>query len=168
MVGIYKSVFLISVFLVLSLFFYSLFYVHVHIHTPFILPRVLSFLYRQHTTTYTRYRAMTLSKTLNIAFAGLGAMGFGMASHLVKEGHNVTGYDVYEPSLEKFRAVGGLVSLSPKEAARGNEYFICMVTNSQQAESVLFDSVNGAVQGMSMHSSKGDYGCSRDLNYNTI
>lgn len=94
---------------------------------------------------------MASCKALNIAFAGLGAMGFGMASHLVKEGHNVTGYDVYEPSLEKFRAVGGRVSSSPKEVAGGNEYFICMVANSQQAESVLFDSANGAIQGMNMH-----------------
>lgn len=103
---------------------------------------------------------MASCKALNIAFAGLGAMGFGMASHLVGEGHNVTGYDVYEPSLEKFRAVGGLVSSSPKEAAKGNKYFVCMVTNSQQAESVLFDAVNGAVQGMSVHSLRDD--CDRD------
>ncbi|OBT93714.1 hypothetical protein VE01_08150 [Pseudogymnoascus verrucosus] len=95
---------------------------------------------------------MASSSALNIAFAGLGAMGLGMASHLVSEGHNVTGYDVYEPSLEKFRAVGGGVSSSPKEAARGNQYLICMVTNSQQAESVLFDSANGAVQALPTNS----------------
>lgn len=104
---------------------------------------------------------MASCNALNIAFAGLGAMGFGMASHLVAEGHNVTGYDVYEPSLEKFRAVGGRVSSSPREAAGGNKYFICMVANSQQAESVLFDSANGAVQGMSIHSSRKDCGYSR-------
>ncbi|OBT54587.1 hypothetical protein VE04_04041 [Pseudogymnoascus sp. 24MN13] len=95
---------------------------------------------------------MASSSALNIAFAGLGAMGLGMASHLVSEGHNVTGYDVYEPSLEKFRGVGGGVSSSPKEAARGNQYLICMVTNSQQAESVLFDSANGAVQALPTNS----------------
>ncbi|OBT90047.1 hypothetical protein VE02_02494 [Pseudogymnoascus sp. 03VT05] len=95
---------------------------------------------------------MASSNALNIAFAGLGAMGLGMASHLVAEGHNVTGYDVYEPSLEKFRAAGGGVSSSPKEAARGNNYLVCMVTNSQQAESVLFDSANGAVQALPTNS----------------
>jgi 3-hydroxyisobutyrate dehydrogenase-like beta-hydroxyacid dehydrogenase len=94
---------------------------------------------------------MASSSTFNIAFAGLGAMGFGMASHLVKEGHNVTGFDVYEPSLAKFREAGGRTSSSPKEAAKGNEYFICMVANSQQAESVLFDLETGAVQGMNTH-----------------
>lgn len=33
-------------------------------------------------------------KVDSVAFIGLGAMGFGMASHLVKEGFTVRGYDV--------------------------------------------------------------------------
>jgi 3-hydroxyisobutyrate dehydrogenase-like beta-hydroxyacid dehydrogenase len=89
-----------------------------------------------------------MASPLNIAFAGLGAMGFGMASHLVKLGCNVTGYDVCEPSLAKFREVGGRTASSPRQAAQGSEFLICMVANAQQAESVLFDSDNGAVQGM--------------------
>jgi 3-hydroxyisobutyrate dehydrogenase len=88
-----------------------------------------------------------MTSPLNIAFAGLGAMGFGMASHLLKLGHNVTGYDVYEPSLAKFREVGGQTASSPRQAAQGSDFLICMVANAQQAESVLFDSDNGAVQG---------------------
>lgn len=87
------------------------------------------------------------SSSRNIGFAGLGAMGFGMASHLVKEGHNVTGFDVYEPSLARFKEVGGQTTSSPREAARGSQYFISMVANSQQAESVLFGEQDGAVQG---------------------
>jgi 3-hydroxyisobutyrate dehydrogenase-like beta-hydroxyacid dehydrogenase len=89
-----------------------------------------------------------MDSPLNIAFAGLGAMGFGMASHLLKLGNNVTGYDVYEPSLAKFREVGGRTASSPRQAAQGGDLLICMVANAQQAESVLFDSDNGAVQGM--------------------
>jgi 3-hydroxyisobutyrate dehydrogenase-like beta-hydroxyacid dehydrogenase len=89
-----------------------------------------------------------MASPLNIAFAGLGAMGFGMASHLVKLGHNVTGCDVYEPSLAKFREMGGRTASSPRQAAQGSDFLICMVANAQQAESVLFDSDNGAVQGM--------------------
>jgi 3-hydroxyisobutyrate dehydrogenase len=89
-----------------------------------------------------------MASPLSIAFAGLGAMGFGMASHLVKLGHNVKGYDVYEPSLAKFREVGGQTASSPRQAAQRSNFLICMVANAQQAESVLFDSNNGAVQGM--------------------
>ena len=91
---------------------------------------------------------MASSNVLNIAFAGLGAMGFGMASHLVKLGHSVTGCDVWEPSLARFREVGGRTAPSPRDAAKGCDFLICMVANSQQAESVLFDSEKGAAQGM--------------------
>ncbi|KAH7420228.1 hypothetical protein BKA64DRAFT_716557 [Cadophora sp. MPI-SDFR-AT-0126] len=83
-----------------------------------------------------------------IGFAGLGAMGLGMASHLLGVGHHLTGFDVYEPSLEKFRACGAQTASSPKEAAKDNSFFICMVANSNQAESVLFDSETGAVQAL--------------------
>ncbi|KAL5322143.1 hypothetical protein ACEPPN_010113 [Leptodophora sp. 'Broadleaf-Isolate-01'] len=83
-----------------------------------------------------------------IAFAGLGAMGFGMASHLLGLGHHVTGFDVYEPSLEKFRALGAKTATSPREAAKDNDFFVCMVANSNQAESVLFDSETGAVKAL--------------------
>ena len=93
---------------------------------------------------------MASIEPLNIGFAGLGAMGLGMASHLVKEGHNVTGFDVYEPSLAKFNSAGGRAAYSPSDAAVGNNTFICMVANSQQAESVLFDATNGAVKGRTL------------------
>lgn len=89
---------------------------------------------------------MDVPSSLHIAFAGLGAMGFGMASHLVRCGHRVTGFDVYEPSLEKFRAAGGQTASSPKQAASGSDIFICMVANAQQADTVLFDLQDGAVQ----------------------
>ena len=80
-----------------------------------------------------------------LVFAGLGAMGFGMASHLIKSGFPVAGYDVYEPSLERFVAKGGGFANSPREAAKNVEFFICMVATSTQATPLLFDSENGAV-----------------------
>lgn len=85
--------------------------------------------------------------TRSLAFAGLGAMGFGMASNLLKKGYKVTGFDVYAPTLDRFKSVGGDTATSPREAAKGKSIFVCMVANSQQAESVLFDTSNGAVQG---------------------
>lgn len=91
---------------------------------------------------------MALPKGHRVAFIGLGAMGLGMASHLVKLGHVVTGFDVYAPSLAKFEAAGGKIASSPRDAACGNEYLICMVANSGQAQSVLFDADTGAVKGM--------------------
>lgn len=74
----------------------------------------------------------------------------GMATHLAETGHDVTGFDVWQPSMEKFKSQGGVIATSPREAAKGKDFFICMVANAKQAESVLFDSENGAVQGQFM------------------
>jgi 3-hydroxyisobutyrate dehydrogenase-like beta-hydroxyacid dehydrogenase len=41
-----------------------------------------------------------MSSKPDVAFIGLGAMGFGMATNLVKQGYNVTGFDVWGPTLE--------------------------------------------------------------------
>lgn len=67
-------------------------------------------------------------------------MGVGMATSLVKAGFNVWGYDVYEPSIQKFVAGGGkaIAATSPAEAAREAEVLVLMVQNAAQAEDVLF------------------------------
>jgi len=90
---------------------------------------------------------MSGQSTISLAFAGLGAMGFGMAANLIKKGHKVTGFDVYAPTLDRFKAAGGDTATSPCEAAKGKSILVCMVANSQQADSVLFDTSHGAVQG---------------------
>ena len=80
----------------------------------------------------------------NVAFAGLGAMGFGMATNLLKCGFQVTGYDVYQPTLDRFVAEGGRSASTPSKAAEDVEFFVCMVVNAEQAANVLFDIHTGA------------------------
>jgi 3-hydroxyisobutyrate dehydrogenase len=80
-----------------------------------------------------------------LAFAGLGAMGYGMAAHLLKSGFPVVGYDVYAPVMEKLVAAGGKSAKTPREAVKDVEFFVCMVANSVQATPLLFDPENGAV-----------------------
>lgn len=82
-----------------------------------------------------------------IAFAGLGAMGYGMAAHLVKSGFPVTGFDVYQPALDRFlnEGKGASAAKTPKEAVRDVDFFICMVANSMQATPLFFDGKMGAV-----------------------
>ncbi|KAI3744806.1 hypothetical protein L1987_57899 [Smallanthus sonchifolius] len=79
-----------------------------------------------------------------IGFIGLGAMGFGMASHLLKSNFCVQGYDVYKPTLSRFENAGGLIGNSPAEVSKDVDVLIVMVTNEVQAESVLYG-VDGAV-----------------------
>lgn len=84
----------------------------------------------------------------NIAFAGLGAMGYGMASHLLKSGFPLVVYDVYTPAMDRLIAEGASAAQSPREAAKQADFFLCMVANSLQANPLLFDSESGAVEGL--------------------
>ncbi|KAJ3336691.1 hypothetical protein HDU93_002346 [Gonapodya sp. JEL0774] len=91
--------------------------------------------------------AKTTATLPRIGFAGLGAMGLGMATTLVKKGYHVVGFDVWKPSQEKFVAAGGQGVSMPKEAAAGAEVFVVMVTNAKQVDSVLFGE-NGAIDAL--------------------
>jgi len=72
-----------------------------------------------------------------IGFVGLGAMGWGMATHLIRQGYTVKGFDVYPPTVQKFKDVGGLASSTLAESAE--LYCICMVATPAQVESALFE-----------------------------
>ena len=87
----------------------------------------------------------------SLAFAGLGVMGFGMASHLLHSGFLVTGYDVYQPSLDKLVAVGAKGARTPREAVQDVEFLIVMVALINHAKTLLFDPDNGAVPAMPLH-----------------
>jgi len=81
-----------------------------------------------------------------VGFIGLGAMGSGMASSLIKAGMRVKGYDAYGPSIERFTNAGELAipAASPADAAKNSHVLILMVQNAKQAEDVLFGSGNAA------------------------
>lgn len=80
-----------------------------------------------------------------VSFIGLGAMGFGMATHLVKQGYTVTGFDVWAPTLERFKEAGGLTATSPALAVADKQFCVCMVATPQQAQSVLIDGPDAAI-----------------------
>lgn len=80
-----------------------------------------------------------------IGFVGLGAMGFGMATHLVQEGYPVHGFDVFPASVQRFQAAGGIPASSLRESAEGKSFYVCMVASAPQVQSVLFDNA-GIVQ----------------------
>jgi len=86
-----------------------------------------------------------------VAFAGLGAMGFGMASHLLRSGFPVTAFDVYPPAMHRLAAGGASTSQSPREMAKDIEFLVCMVANSLQATPLLFDAETGAVQSLPLN-----------------
>lgn len=85
-----------------------------------------------------------------IAFAGLGAMGYGMASHLAKSGYHLTAFDIHQPSLNRFTNENqtALAAKNPREAVQDADFLIVMVATSVQATPLLFDQDTGAVQAL--------------------
>ncbi|KAE8350842.1 NAD binding domain of 6-phosphogluconate dehydrogenase-domain-containing protein [Aspergillus coremiiformis] len=73
-----------------------------------------------------------------IGFVGLGAMGFGMATHLVQKGYSVHGFDLFPIAVQRFQAAGGIPARSLRESAEGKPFYVCMVASAPQAQSVLF------------------------------
>ena len=83
-----------------------------------------------------------------VAFLGLGVMGFPMAGHLAKAGHQVT---VYNRSSAKAQAwvqeFGGNSAATPREAAQGADIVCCCVGNDHDLRSVVLGE-QGALAGM--------------------
>lgn len=80
-----------------------------------------------------------------VSFIGLGAMGFGMATHLFSEGYPVTGFDVWAPTLERFQQAGGTTAHTPAAAVQDKPYCVCMVATAAQAQAVLWEGDHPAV-----------------------
>ncbi|WP_394203476.1 NAD(P)-dependent oxidoreductase [Shewanella waksmanii] len=83
-----------------------------------------------------------------VAFLGLGVMGYPMAGHLVKHGHEVS---VYNRTFSKAQAwseeFGGKAFKTPKEAARGQDFVCICVGNDDDLRSVVLGE-DGALAGM--------------------
>ena len=88
------------------------------------------------------------SPSTRVAFLGLGVMGFPMAGHLAKAGHQVT---VYNRSAAKAQAwvaeFGGKSADTPKAAAQDADIVFCCVGNDQDLASVVLGET-GAFAGM--------------------
>jgi len=86
---------------------------------------------------------------INVAFIGLGVMGYPMAGHLSKnENLNVTVYNRTSSKAEKWvEEYQGQVASTPKEAAKNAEIvFICVGNDNDLREVTLLD--NGVLNSM--------------------
>ena len=75
---------------------------------------------------------------MNIGMIGIGLMGHGIASNLVKHGHALTVLDhPGNQPLDALRAAGAVAVSSAREVAQGAQVVILVVTGSPQVEAVL-------------------------------
>uniref|UniRef100_UPI000A67DA23 NAD(P)-dependent oxidoreductase n=1 Tax=Nocardia crassostreae TaxID=53428 RepID=UPI000A67DA23 len=82
-----------------------------------------------------------------IGFVGLGIMGCPMAGHLVKAGHDVTGFDLSPAGLEKLKAAGGSTAGSAAEAVRDKDIVTTMLPQDEHVESVFVEVLSHANPG---------------------
>jgi 3-hydroxyisobutyrate dehydrogenase len=72
-----------------------------------------------------------------VAFLGLGVMGYPMAGHLKKKGHDVTVYNRTAARAEKWVGeFGGSLASTPEEAARGQQFVFACVGNDDDLRAV--------------------------------
>ena len=72
-----------------------------------------------------------------VAVFGLGSMGYGIASSILRASHTVWGFDVVSAQVERFVAEGGLSGPLP-QVAPGLDTAVIVVLNAAQTEEVLF------------------------------
>jgi len=73
-----------------------------------------------------------------IAFIGLGQMGSPMASNLLKQGHQLSVFDVNPDAVQRLVEKGAQPASSPAQAVKGAEFVITMLPNGDLVRSVLF------------------------------
>jgi 3-hydroxyisobutyrate dehydrogenase len=85
---------------------------------------------------------------MKLAFAGLGVMGFPMAGHLARAGHEVTVYNRGAEKAERWVAeYGGRSAASVAEAARGAEIFLFCVGADQDVRQVGGEGIEAMAAG---------------------
>ncbi|NYT23980.1 NAD(P)-dependent oxidoreductase [Alcaligenaceae bacterium] len=93
-------------------------------------------------------RSYDAQPALRVAFLGLGVMGFPMAGHLAKAGHDVTVYNRSPAKAEAWVAeFGGQSAPTPRQAASGAQIVFCCVGNDDDLRSVVLGE-DGAFAGM--------------------
>ena len=75
----------------------------------------------------------------NVAFIGLGVMGYPMAGYISKGGHNVTVFNRTKSKAEKWiKDYKGKIAETPAEAAKDAEYIFTCVGNDNDLREVTF------------------------------
>jgi 2-hydroxy-3-oxopropionate reductase len=80
-----------------------------------------------------------------VAFIGLGNMGRPMASHLIAAGYTLRVYARRAAAMQPLVDLGATACTSPAEAARGAQFIVTNVTNSEDVRQVLLGA-GGAIE----------------------
>jgi 3-hydroxyisobutyrate dehydrogenase-like beta-hydroxyacid dehydrogenase len=87
-----------------------------------------------------------MQRKQRIGYVGLGMMGGGMATHLVKSGYPVTVFDLSEDAIERVMEYGAERADSPKAVAEASDVVITSLPNPAIVEAVALGDV-GIIHG---------------------
>jgi 3-hydroxyisobutyrate dehydrogenase-like beta-hydroxyacid dehydrogenase len=82
-----------------------------------------------------------------VGLVGLGDMGIGMAKNILKNGFELTGFDLQEERLQMLSQLGGKPATSCREVAENSDAVFVMVLNGQQVKEVILGE-QGLLQGL--------------------
>ena len=82
-----------------------------------------------------------------VGLIGIGDMGIGMAKNIVKQGFNLTGYDLRAERLEMLSKLGGKPAASCREVGENSDIVLIMVLNGDQVKKVVLGK-DGLLEGM--------------------
>jgi 3-hydroxyisobutyrate dehydrogenase-like beta-hydroxyacid dehydrogenase len=90
---------------------------------------------------------------MKVGFVGLGNMGHGMASNLLKAGHELVVYNRTPAKAEPLRSQGARVARTPREAAKGAEAVFTMLSDDHAVEAAVFgdDGLLGGLEKGAIH-----------------
>jgi len=94
---------------------------------------------------------MTASERPRVGVIGLGSMGMGMATSLVRAGFETWGCDLGEQARQAFAQAGGRAVATPAAMAAEVEVVLIVVVNAEQTREVLFGD-DGLVPGLAADS----------------
>ena len=83
----------------------------------------------------------------NVGIIGLGDMGIGMAKNIVKNGFELTGFDLRAERLEMLSKLGGRPAASSREVGENSNIVFVMVLNGEQVKEVVMGK-DGLLDGM--------------------
>jgi len=82
-----------------------------------------------------------------IAYLGLGTMGSGMASNLLKAGYQLTVWNRSAEKCKPFARKGARVADTPADAARDVDLVMYILSNDEAVEDVVLGA-NGILRGI--------------------
>lgn len=83
---------------------------------------------------------------MKLGFIGLGIMGKPMAMNVMKNGYELTVFDINENAVNELVQYGATAGSSPREVAQASDVIITMLPNSEHVKSVILGE-NGIIRG---------------------